>query len=88
MGAYCRLEPNGLKAAQAIHPRLYAAIRKHGVVARPVLVHDTDGKQKTQYLQTQSQCLQIWTVLPACALFISIITAILAVPASRQLGGS
>lgn len=44
MGAYCRLEPNGLKAAQAIHPRLYAAIRAHGVVARPVLVHDTDGE--------------------------------------------
>lgn len=42
-GSYCRLEPNGLRAADAIDPRLRQAILSHGLRARPVLIHDTDG---------------------------------------------
>ncbi|KAG2500913.1 hypothetical protein HYH03_001672, partial [Edaphochlamys debaryana] len=47
-GAYCRLEPNGLRAAAAIDPRLRRAILRQGLKARPVLIHDTDGSLITR----------------------------------------
>ncbi|PNH11296.1 hypothetical protein TSOC_001916, partial [Tetrabaena socialis] len=47
-GAYCRLEPNGLRAAAAIHPRLRQLILRHGLPARQVLIHDTDGSLITR----------------------------------------
>ncbi|EFJ50827.1 hypothetical protein VOLCADRAFT_88147 [Volvox carteri f. nagariensis] len=47
-GSYCRLEPNGLRAAAAIDPRLRTAILQHGLRARPVLIHDTDGSLITR----------------------------------------
>ena len=55
-GAYCRLEPNGLRAAAAIHPRLRSLILRHGLRARPVLIHDTDGAPtRTSYFMCVHQ---------------------------------
>lgn len=43
-GAACRLEPNGLKAAEAIGRDLFKAMERNGVVAKQILMHDAAGE--------------------------------------------
>ncbi|KXZ55878.1 hypothetical protein GPECTOR_2g1429 [Gonium pectorale] len=57
-GSYCRLEPNGLRAAAAIDPRLRSLILRHGLRARPVLIHDTDGSLITRLEERGSGALR------------------------------
>ena len=43
-GGSCRLEPNGLNAAEAISPRLLRDIMAHATLSKTILMHDTEGE--------------------------------------------
>lgn len=43
-GGSCRLEPNGLNAAEAISPRLLRDIMAHATLSKTILMHDAEGE--------------------------------------------
>lgn len=55
VGGFVRLEPNGLKAAAAIDPRLYRRLLARGSTAKTMMLHDVEEDSGGSWMGT---CLQ------------------------------